>query len=124
MSPALPAWFRRPSARLVIPLALALLAGLAITVTPRAKAAQTITYVPMDDGVEIAVSVHYPKGYQKGQRYPSVLEMSGYDGAAAQDKTLIGETEQKYGLPQDGEVSNLSSMLDSHFFVEAGYVVV
>src|SRR3954463_1867891 len=124
MSVVLPAWLRRPTPRVVVPLALVLVAGLAITVTPRAKAAQTITYVPMDDGVQIAVSVHYPKGYRQGQHYPSVLEMSGYDGAAAQDKTYVGELEEKYGLPQEGEVSNLSSMLDSHYFVDAGYVVV
>src|SRR4051794_5640671 len=50
--------------------------------------------------------------------------MSGYDGAGAQNKTVIGEYEDKLGLPNDGQVSNLSSMLDSHYFVDAGYVVV
>jgi hypothetical protein len=115
---------RRPSARLAIPLALALGVGLAVTIAPQAHAARTIQYVPMDDGVQIAVSVHYPKGYQPGQRYPSVLEMSGYDGAAAQNRTVIGQAEAGLGLPQDGEVSNLSSMLDSHYFVDDGYVVV
>jgi putative CocE/NonD family hydrolase len=115
---------RRPSARLIVPLALTLAAGLALTVTPLAHAARTIQYVHMDDGVQIAVSVHYPKGYHKGQHLPSVLEMSGYDGAAAQNKTVVGQYEKRFGLPQDGQVSDLSSMLDSHYFVDAGYVVV
>src|SRR3954454_14207473 len=106
---------RRPSARLIVPIACALAAGLALPVAPPAKAAQTIQYVPMDDGVQIAVSVHYPKGYHPGQHLPSVLEMSGYDGAAAQNKTVVGQYEDKLGLPNDGQVSNLSSMLDSHY---------
>src|SRR5437763_16675819 len=109
---------RRPSARLVISLAAAMAAGLALTAAPHAHAARTIQYVPMDDGVQIAVSVHYPKGYQKGQRLPSVLEMSGYDGAAAQNETVVGQYEDKLGLPHDGQVSDLSSMLDSHYFVD------
>src|SRR3954468_4179723 len=123
----MPAFTLRPrhqSLRLVTPIVCALAAGLALTVTPHAKAAQTIQYVPMDDGVEIAVSVHYPKGFQPGQHLPSVLEMSGYDGAAAQDETVVGQYEDKLGLPHDGQVSDLSSMLDSHYFVDDGYIVV
>ncbi|MFL6238141.1 MAG: CocE/NonD family hydrolase [Actinomycetes bacterium] len=111
-------------ARLALGLALTVLTSVAVTFAPQSHAASTIQYVRMDDGVQIAVSVHYPKGYRRGQRLPSVLEMSGYDGAAAQDKTVIGQDEDRLGLPNDGVVSNLSSMLDSHYFVDDGYVVV
>ena len=65
-----------PSPRIAVILALALLTGLLVAVAPRASA-QPIQYVTMDDGVKIAISVHYPKGYQPGRHYPSVLEMSG-----------------------------------------------
>jgi putative CocE/NonD family hydrolase len=111
-------------ARLALGVTIALLTGLAVTLAPQAHAARTIQYVPMDDGVQIAVSVHYPKGYQPGQHLPSVLEMSGYDGAAAQNETVVGQYEDKLGLPHDGQVSDLSSMLDSHYFVDDGYIVV
>src|SRR3954453_12988214 len=113
-----------PRARLALGLAITLLTGLAVTLAPQAHATRTIQYVHMDDGVQIAVSVHYPKGYHPGQHLPSVLEMSGYDGAAAQNETVVGQYEDKLGLPHDGQVSDLSSMLDSHYFVDDGYIVV
>src|SRR4051794_537184 len=114
----------RPSPRLGIVLALALLTGLLIGVAPRASA-QPIQYVTMDDGVKIAISIHFPKHYRKGNHYPSVLEMSGYDGAAAADhQSYAGDLEDMAGLPHDPVVGDLTSMLDSHYFTDDGYIVV
>lgn len=38
-------------------------------------------YVRASDGVEIAVAVALPPGYEEGQTYPTMLSMSGYPGA-------------------------------------------
>jgi uncharacterized protein len=40
-------------------------------------------YVRMSDGVTIAVNVRMPDGFRKGKKYPTVFEMSGYDGGSA-----------------------------------------
>jgi putative CocE/NonD family hydrolase len=102
-----------------------LAASLVAVVTAQHSSANPIQYVPMDDGVKIAVSVHYPKHYKPGHRYPSVLEMSGYDGAGAGDKqSYVGDLEDQAGVPHDGQVSDLTSMLDSHYFTDDGYIVV
>lgn len=119
------------STRSALTAILATLGGLAVTLAPGSgaspgyPAAPPIQYVTMDDGVKIAVNVHLPKGFKKGERLPSVLEMSGYDGAAAADDgSFTGETEDSAGLPRDPAVADATSMEDSHFFTDAGYVVV
>ncbi|HEX2038840.1 MAG TPA: CocE/NonD family hydrolase [Acidimicrobiales bacterium] len=45
-------------------------------------------FVTMPDGVQIAVNVRLPDGYVPGQTYPTLFEMSGYDGGSAEDGTL------------------------------------
>lgn len=45
-------------------------------------AAAPTGFVTLSDGVSIAVNVRMPTNYVTGQRYPTVFEMSGYDGAA------------------------------------------
>lgn len=110
---------------------LAAAAALVATLAPASQAtgpfpaAPPIQYVTMDDGVQIAVSIHYPKGYRPGQHRFSVLEMSGYDGAAAADDgSLTGELADQAGLPRDPVLGDATSMEDSHFFTDDGYVVV
>ena len=51
-------------------------------------------YFTSSDGDEIALSVVLPDGYKKGKRYPTILEMAGYEnGSASSDgRTMIGQT--------------------------------
>ncbi len=60
-------------------------------------------YVTMSDGVPIAISIHYPEGYDDSQRYPTVFDMSGYDGSEARGRTLIGEAGDAVAEPATGE---------------------
>jgi uncharacterized protein len=64
--------------------------ALALVPLPRAEAAPN-TYVTMPDGVQIAVNVRLPDAYLAGRRYPTLFEMSGYDGGSAENGTLIND---------------------------------
>lgn len=80
---------RRTAARLLATLALlGSVVVLEVTATPPAAAAPN-QYVTMPDGVSIAVNVRLPDGYVPGERYPTVFEMSGYDGGSADGGTLL-----------------------------------
>ncbi|MGH2723655.1 MAG: CocE/NonD family hydrolase [Actinomycetota bacterium] len=48
-------------------------------------------YVRMSDGTLIAVNVQVPTTYREGERYPTIFEMSGYDGASAGHRTIPGQ---------------------------------
>jgi putative CocE/NonD family hydrolase len=72
----------------------AAVAGLVVLAAPASKAAPT-TFVTMSDGVPIAVGVQLPNGYVPGRRYPTIFEISGYDGASAQGGTLAKD----HGIP-------------------------
>lgn len=74
---------RAKSIRLVAVTASSLLVAATIWAAPPAVAAPN-TYVEMSDGVLIALNVKMPKGYDKGARYPTIFEMSGYDGGSAE----------------------------------------
>ncbi|MDQ3958285.1 MAG: CocE/NonD family hydrolase, partial [Actinomycetota bacterium] len=67
--------------RLVILVALALVAVLLFPSTS-AEASPT-HYVTVSDGTSIAVNIRMPKGFEKGRRYPTIFEMSGYDGGSS-----------------------------------------
>src|SRR4051812_27313909 len=70
-------------------LALALVAG-ALTVGPARDAlAAPNNFVTMPDGIDIAINVRLPDDYQAGKRYPTLFEMSGYDGGSAEGHTLL-----------------------------------
>lgn len=45
-------------------------------------------FVTLSDGTEIALNVRMPDGYVPGRRYPTIFEMSGYDGGSAAGGTL------------------------------------
>lgn len=51
-------------------------------------------YFTSSDGDEIALSVVLPHGYKKGKRYPTILEMAGYEnGSSSSDgRTMLGQT--------------------------------
>jgi hypothetical protein len=55
---------------------------------PDVAAAAPTGYVTMTDGVSIAVNVRMPTNHVPGLRYPTVFEMSGYDGGSANGGTL------------------------------------
>ncbi|HVF73801.1 MAG TPA: CocE/NonD family hydrolase [Acidimicrobiales bacterium] len=54
-------------------------------------------FVTMADGVEIAVNVRLPDNYVAGQTYPTLFEMSGYDGGSAEDGTLSKDYAEQTG---------------------------
>ncbi|WP_317495292.1 CocE/NonD family hydrolase [Haloechinothrix sp. LS1_15] len=60
---------------------------------PQAAAAPN-TYVTMPDGVEIALNVRLPDDYQEDRTYPTVFEMSGYDGGSASEDSPIEGSRQ------------------------------
>jgi putative CocE/NonD family hydrolase len=70
-------WLSLPSALLVLATLLAPL----LPVTP--AQASPNRFVRMSDGVEIAMNVRMPKDFDKGKTYPTIFEMSGYDGGAS-----------------------------------------
>jgi putative CocE/NonD family hydrolase len=51
-------------------------------------------YFTASSGVEIALTVVLPRGYDEKERYPTIFEMAGYEnGSASQDgRTMLGQT--------------------------------
>jgi putative CocE/NonD family hydrolase len=78
-------------AALVVLLALGLLGVDAIAGSAPPAGAAPNNYVTLPDGVQIAVNVRLPDGYQAGHRYPTLFEMSGYDGGSADGGTLLND---------------------------------
>lgn len=70
-------------------LALVLIATVTVATAAPAVAAPT-GYVEMSDGVSIAVNVRMPNDYDKTKTYPTVFEMSGYDGGSSDGTTPFG----------------------------------
>jgi putative CocE/NonD family hydrolase len=66
------------AAALVICLATSLLVSSAQPVS-----ASPNTFLVMSDGISIALNVRMPDNYEKGRSYPTIFEMSGYDGGAS-----------------------------------------
>lgn len=83
-----PAVGGRGRRRLAITLALLFVVGLLAAVRPTAVNASPNTYVTMPDGIRIAMNVRLPDGYDPTKTYPTLFEMSGYDGGGAEDGTL------------------------------------
>jgi hypothetical protein len=78
---------------------LALIGPLSTVVRPEVAAAAPNDFVTMSDGVSIAVNVRMPTNYVPGQRYPTVFEMSGYDGGSANRGTLAKDVGVPPGTP-------------------------
>jgi putative CocE/NonD family hydrolase len=68
--------------------ACALIATLLVAMPP--AAASPTHYVEMSDGVLIAINVRMPKDFEKGKQYPTIFEMSGYDGGSADGEDPTG----------------------------------
>lgn len=73
-------------ARRCAPTLVALALGATLFHAPAAQAAPT-HYVEMSDGVLIAVNIRMPDDYVEGNAYPTVFEMSGYDGGSSDGTT-------------------------------------
>jgi len=74
-----------------------LLIALAVMMAPFAVRAAApspspMRYVKVDDGTEIALRVFYPDGYVAGSKYPALMEIEGYGGAASpNDGSFVGD---------------------------------
>ncbi|MDQ3986780.1 MAG: CocE/NonD family hydrolase [Actinomycetota bacterium] len=79
------AFLRRGGAMMVTSALVILLVPLA----PPARATPT-HYVTMSDGINIAVNIRMPNDYKKGRSYPTIFEMSGYDGGSADGRDPSG----------------------------------
>lgn len=69
-----------------------LTAGLLVAAPAPADASPN-AFIEMSDGVVIALNIRMPDDFQKGRSYPTIFEMSGYDGAASDgdEPPLAGE---------------------------------
>lgn len=56
-------------------------------------------YVTMPDGTQIAINLRYPDNYQAGQRYPVMIEMSGYESGSDDGSTVAGDLAAILGDP-------------------------
>ena len=72
-------------------LASALLVGTLTTVAAPDAVAAPNNFVTMPDGIDIAINVRLPDGYVEGRKYPTLFEMSGYDGGSAEGGTLLND---------------------------------
>jgi putative CocE/NonD family hydrolase len=78
-------------AALVVTLALGFVAGAIVAVPAPDAVAAPNTFVTMPDGINIAINVRLPDSYQPGKTYPTLFEMSGYDGGSAEGHTLLND---------------------------------
>src|SRR5437764_246921 len=94
----------------------ALVGPLSNVARPDGAAAAPTGYVTMSDGVSIAVNVRMPTNYVPGLRYPTVFEMSGYDGGSANGGTLAKDVGVPPGTPVPVDDSRqLTDYLDGDY---------
>jgi pimeloyl-ACP methyl ester carboxylesterase len=101
----------------VVMTGLALVGPLSVVARPDVAAAAPNDFVTMSDGVSIAVNVRMPTNYIPGQRYPTVFEMSGYDGGSANGGTLakdVGVPPSTPEVPRD-DSRQLSDLFNGEF---------
>ena len=67
-----------------------LLTLIAALLPARPAQAGPTEYVTLSDGTSIAINVRMPDNFQEGKSYPTVFEMSGYDGGSADGDTPFG----------------------------------
>jgi predicted acyl esterase len=98
-------------------LALILLVALLLAIPQPAHAAPN-GYVTMSDGTSIAINVRMPNNYEEGKRYPTIFEMSGYDGGSATGRTLSGDIADETGLdflPLQDDSRQLTKFYYDHY---------
>ncbi|MFP5353436.1 MAG: CocE/NonD family hydrolase [Actinomycetota bacterium] len=65
-------------------LLLCVLVSLLAALVPATPAvASPNTFLEMSDGVSIALNIRMPEDFKKGRTYPTIFEMSGYDGGSS-----------------------------------------
>jgi putative CocE/NonD family hydrolase len=99
----------------------AVFAGLLVGASGPASAAPN-GYVRMSDGTLIAVNVRMPDGFVEGKQYPTIFEMSGYDGGSAVGQTLMGDIADVFGY--QGEVPLREDSRQVTKFFNPNYVTV
>ncbi|MPZ69867.1 MAG: hypothetical protein GEU71_10085, partial [Actinobacteria bacterium] len=76
-------------------ISLVMVALFVVALLPASPAAAAPTgYVTISDGTSIAINVRMPDNYVEGKKYPTIFEMSGYDGGSSDGTTpfgLVGE---------------------------------
>jgi putative CocE/NonD family hydrolase len=113
---------RPPKRTLAAAVAVTLVTGL-LTLLPGAVSAETdqpyppapTDYVEMSDGTLIAINVRMPNDFVEGRRYPTIFEMSGYDGGSSGDPTLLGQICQEFGY-EDCPLASGSRYLTEMFY--------
>lgn len=80
---------QHPSFRRVVALTWCVVLLAATLLVLPAQAAPT-GYIQMSDGIKIAVNVQMPKDFDKSRVYPTIFEMSGYDGGSSDGTTPFG----------------------------------
>jgi putative CocE/NonD family hydrolase len=104
---------------------LAILTGVLSTLlvaAPQQADAAPNGYVRMSDGVLIAVNVRMPDGFVEGKQYPTIFEMSGYDGGSAVGQTLMGDIADVFGYQGDVPLREDSRQVTQFF--NQNYVTV
>ncbi|MEA2497965.1 MAG: uncharacterized protein QOH26_370 [Actinomycetota bacterium] len=76
-------------------------------------------YFTSSDGDDIALTVVLPDGYKKGKRYPTILEMAGYENgsSSADGRTMLGQTKDfmcGFGSPEQCPEEEPPLADDSH----------
>jgi putative CocE/NonD family hydrolase len=94
--------------RLIVSFSTTAIAGAMLAVVPAAldappAAAAPTGYVTMTDGTSIAINIRMPTNFVAGQKYPTIFEMSGYDGGSADGGTLAKDTMVAGPCEQVGE---------------------
>lgn len=109
---------RRVGATPAVVVAVAVLAACFAVVRPQAGHAAPNQFVTLGDGVSIALNVRMPDDYVPGRRYPTVFEMSGYDGGSAQGGTLARDVAAATGvgqLPLQEDSRSLTRMFNDRY---------
>jgi uncharacterized protein len=68
-------------------IAVSLLATLFVLLPAGEAQASPTAYVTLSDGTSIALNVRMPKNFEEGRTYPTLFEMSGYDGGSSDGTT-------------------------------------
>ena len=107
----------RPIRRLLgVAAGMALVGPLSVVARPDVATAAPTGYVTMSDGVSIAVNVRMPTNYVPGLRYPTVFEISGYDGGSANGGTLAKDVGVPPGTPAPVDDSRqLTDLLNGEY---------
>lgn len=71
-------------------LATTVVSSVFVLIAPTPASASPTDYVTMSDGVNIAVNIRMPDDFDKAKSYPTIFEMSGYDGGSADGEDPLG----------------------------------